>query len=134
MFTTLLEEIRKRNHSEGDFPSLDSKPITRDSNNYLGDMFDNPINDYFNSLPFESLILIFNILTSILLLLFIISIISFYFSNYLIERYNISESCPRIHKLLLYRQKYLSYYITLQVTCSLFLLMFNILFNIFLLI
>ena len=97
-------------------------------------MFDNPINDYFNSLPFESLILIFNILTSILLLLFIISIISFYFSNYLIERYNISERWPRIHKLLLYRQKYLSYYIKLQVTCSLFLLIFNILFNIFLLI
>ena len=129
----ILEEIRKRNYSEGDLPTFDSKPITKDGNSYLGDVWDNTINNYFNSLPYESLILIFNILTSLLLLLFSISILSFYFSNYLIERYDIGHRWPRLYKLLNYRQKFISYYIKLEVTCALFLLMFNIIFNIFLL-
>ena len=80
-------------------------------------VFDN-VREYFNyysdflqNLSLEQQIILFNFLCSILLLSYIVSILIIFYSNYLIERFDLEKRYPRIAVYLRYRAKFQKYYI-----------------------
>ena len=86
-------------------------------------VFDN-VREYFNSyadflqnLTFEQQIILFNFLCSILLLSYFLSILIIFYSNYLIERFDLEKRIPRIAVFLRYRAKFQRYYLYWNTIC-----------------
>ena len=86
-------------------------------------VFDN-VREYFNyysdflqNLTFEQQILLFNFLCSILLLSYFLSILIIFYSNYLIERFDLEKRYPRIAVFLRYRAKFQKYYLYWNTIC-----------------
>ena len=67
--------------------------------------------DFLQNLTFEQQIILFNFLCSILVLSYIVSILIIFYSNYLIERFDLEKRYPRIAVYLRYRAKFQKYYI-----------------------
>ena len=86
-------------------------------------VFDN-VREYFNyysdflqNLSLEQQIILFNFLCSILLLSYIVSILIIFYSNYLIERFDLEKRYPRIAVFLRYRAKFQRYYLYWNTIC-----------------
>jgi len=80
-------------------------------NNFIDlDIF-NQIQTYFNTLNVFQTLALSHIFAIILIFILLIDLISIYFSNYLIEKFNTKEKYPRIYKLLEIRRKFQTFYL-----------------------
>lgn len=71
----------------------------------------NQIQSYYNTLNFFQTLAITHIFAIILIFILLIDLMSIYFSDYLIERFNTKEKYPRIYKLLEIRRKFRIFYL-----------------------
>jgi len=71
----------------------------------------NQIQTYYNTLNFFQTLAITHIFAIILIFILLIDLMSIYFSDYLIERFNTKEKYPRIYKLLEIRRKFRIFYL-----------------------
>ena len=78
--------------------------------------------DFLQNLTFEQQIILFNFLCSILLLSYIVSILIIFYSNYLIERFDLEKRYPRIAIYLRYRAKFQKYYYYWNIICIMIIL------------
>ena len=78
--------------------------------------------DFLQNLTFEQQIILFNFLCSILLLSYIVSILIIFYSNYLIERFDLEKRIPRIAVFLRYRAKFQKYYLYWNTICIIIIL------------
>lgn len=100
----------------------------KDINNDLTDIIDQIIDDsfrssiidteiinsmisYINSLNFFQTLAISHLFALILILTLLIELMSIYFSDYLLDKFNIKERYPKIHKLLELRRKFQRFYL-----------------------
>jgi hypothetical protein len=87
----------------------------------------NNFNNYLSSLSVTELCLLMNILISILIFTCLISIISAFYGNFLIEKFNLEKKYPKISTFLKIRNKLQHTYIfinTIVIVLSLLLLLF----------
>jgi len=81
------------------------------NNNFVDlNIFDKIIT-YINSLNYFQSLALSHLFTIILIFILLIDLMSVYFSDYLIENFNIKEKYPRIYKLLEIRRKFRIFYI-----------------------
>ena len=118
---------------------LDSKAneiITSIKNKFTdfnpSDMY-NEILDYLLSIPEQNVILLFNIASSILLLSLIFSQFLIYYSNYLIEVWELPIKYPRLKKFLELRKIYQKYYFIYNMVLIILNVFLMLFFNIYLL-
>lgn len=110
------EILRNQNKSlkERILENLPGRRKYTDGDNNFFDNLHDYFNDYlnfFSNLSPEQQIILLNLLCSLLLLTYIMSIIMINYSNYLITRFNLEVKYPRIAIYLNYRRKFQRYYI-----------------------
>jgi hypothetical protein len=71
----------------------------------------NQIQTYINTLNVFQTLALSHLFVIILIFILLIDLISIYFSNYLIERFNTKEKYPRIYKLLEIRRIFQTFYL-----------------------
>lgn len=106
-----------------------------DDNNFLPSMDDiRNFLDYLNSFSITDQIVLMNLLSSLLLLSFLISALFLFYSDYLIERFNIINKYPKVYKILMLRNKIKFLTLKINIFISLILLLNMIFINIYVLI
>ena len=106
-----------------------------DDNNFLPSMDDiTNFLDYLNSFSITDQIVLMNLLSSLLLLSFLISALFLFYSDYLIERFNIINKYPKVYKILMLRNKIKFLTLKINIFISLILLLNMIFINIYVLI
>jgi hypothetical protein len=71
----------------------------------------NKMQTYINSLNYFQSLALSHLFAIILILILLIDLMSIYFSDYLLERFNIEDKYPRIYKLLKLRRKFQRFYL-----------------------
>jgi hypothetical protein len=89
---------------------------TLNNNNFIGTDIFNILQSHYASFNFFQSLAITHLSAIIFIILSLISLISMYFGDYLIEKFNISNKYPRIHKYIQLRRKFQRYYLILDLT------------------
>jgi hypothetical protein len=90
--------------------------------------------DYLYNLPFEQQLIIFNLFSSIILLGLLFSTIINLYSQYLIDKYNLSVKFPKLAKMLFYRSKLQKFNLYYNTVLAFIVILFTITINIILLV
>lgn len=74
------------------------------------DIFNN-LQTYINSLNYFQTLALSHLFAIILIFILLIDLMGIYFSNYLINKFNVKDKYPRIYKLLEIRRKFQRFYL-----------------------
>jgi hypothetical protein len=76
----------------------------------------NQLQTYINSLNVFQTLALSHLFAIILILILLIDLMSIYFSDYLLERFNIKDKYPKIYKFIQLRRKFQRFYLILDLT------------------
>jgi hypothetical protein len=98
-----------------------------DSNNFVNSNILENFKNYLSSLPIEKVGALGHIIISFGILFSIFSIISIFYGDFLIKKFNLEEKFPRIARFIQIRRKFQLFYFTLNIIaiiCSLLLIIY----------
>ncbi len=86
------------------------------NNNFIGTDIINILQSHYSNLNYFQNIAIAHLSAIVFIFLSVISLVSIYFGDYLLNKYNIKSKYPRIHKFIQLRRKFQRFYLILDLT------------------
>jgi len=119
----------KLDHADNEFKDLDKNSVTLDE----ADLVASSINEKMDNLNILGQVAVAFLILNYAILNCVISIVSIFFGNYLLTKYNIETKYPKLGKFIALRRKFQSYYLIFSISGIVIVCLIQIIFFIFVL-